>query len=162
MIEIFGDDDFGVFGFITVGGDFTTDKDVVGFVEEFVNERLFVLDFGTTNNHEDGMSGVGGGFGKIFDFTFDEEPGVDGEEVFYRVGRTVGAMNDGETVLNIKVGMSGVDDGFDKIGIVLFLAGIKAEIFEEEDVAGFHFFDGRENFLSGDIVHERNTVDEFV
>ena len=121
--------DFGICRFIPVGGDFSADEDVVGFSQKFINEGLFILYFCTADDDEDGMGGIFSGGGEIFDFMVNEEPGNDGEEIFHCVGGGVGAVDDSEAILDIEVGVSGVNDGFDEIFIVLFFAWVETEIF---------------------------------
>lgn len=52
LVKIAGDGDVVMSGLVAVGGDFATDKNMVGmeFVSELVDERLFVFDFGAAEN----------------------------------------------------------------------------------------------------------------
>ena len=44
---------------------------MVGDVDKFVDERLLVFDFRTTDEQDYGMGGVFEDFGQVFDFFFD-------------------------------------------------------------------------------------------
>ena len=139
FVKIFGDVDFGVFGFVTVGGDFATDYDAVGLGGEFIYKWLFIFDLGTTNDKEKWRGGMLGGGGEIVDFFFEEQASVDGEMMLDSIGRSVGAVDDGEAILDVKVSLSCIDDVFDEIAVVGFFAWVETEVFEEDDfgVSGY-------------------------
>ena len=66
----------------------------------------------------------------------------------------MGAVNDRETILDVIVGTGRINDFTDKIIGIFLLAGEETEIFEEEDVAFFHGFDGMFNIWPRDVVDE--------
>ena len=104
---------------------------MVGFFEEFVDERLFVVDFGATDDDEDGFCWVFGSGFEVGDFFFKKEASVNREVILDGIGGSVGAVNHGEAVLDVEVGLGGVDDATYEIGIVGFFAWEETEVFEQ-------------------------------
>ena len=54
--------------FVAVGGDFATNENLVGLIGKFVDEGLFVVDFGATDNEKKGFGRMVNGGGEIGDF----------------------------------------------------------------------------------------------
>ena len=114
---------------------------MVGDFAEFINEGLFVVDFGAADDEEDGMFGVFGGCHEVCHFFFEKEAGVDFEVIFHCVGRSVSAMNNSEAILDVEVGGGSSDDILDEVTVVIFLARVEAEVFEEGDFDVFWDYD---------------------
>lgn len=103
---------------------------MVGFFEEFVDERLFVVDLGATDDDEDWFVGMFGGGFEVGDFFFEKEASVNREMILDGIGGSMGTMNHGEAVLDVEVGLGGVDDATYEIRIVGFFAWEETEVFE--------------------------------
>ena len=104
--KIGGDEDF-IRGWITICGDFATDEDLVGERGELRDQRLFVVNFGAAEHHDERVGRSFGDFGKFGDFLLEQEASNGRNFAGDGVGRGMGAMNNGKTVLDKQVGMGG-------------------------------------------------------
>ena len=70
----------------------------------------------------------------------------------------MGTMDDGEAILDVKVGLGGIDDVFNEIAVVGFFAGVETEIFEEDDFGisgdGEYLAGGRERAEADFLLRE--------
>ena len=65
---------------------------------------------------------------EVFDFLFEEETGVDGQMMLDGISGSVGAVDDGETILDEEIGAYRSCDICDKIRVVGFFARIETEV----------------------------------
>lgn len=92
----------------------------------------------------------------------DEKTGVNGEEIFDGVGGSVSAVQDGESILNVKIRLDAVDNMLNEDWVVVLFAGVEAEVFEEKNIAVFAGADLLGDFCAGNGGDERNVADKVI
>ncbi len=55
---------------------------------------------------------------------------------FDSVGRSVSAVKNGETILDIEIGFGGSNDVLNEMIVVGFFAGVKTKVFKKDDFGG--------------------------
>ena len=61
-------------------------------------------------------------------------------------------MGSTEGIVDVEVGMDGIDEGLDELGLVLGLAGVETDVLEEDDVAVLHGIDLSSHVGTSDLV----------
>ncbi len=129
-------------------GHASADDDGVGFGEKVIDDHYFVGDFGSADDGDEGLDGVGNCLAEIGELFVHEEAGGG---LFDEVGDAfrggVGAVGAAEGVVDIDVAEAG--ELFGEDGIVGLFFGMEAEVFEQEGLAGFKIV----GHLGGDLTY---------
>ena len=115
------------------GAHAATDKEDVQLFHEPPGYGDLVADLGAAEEDGEGSGGVFRGHAEIFQFTVKKETGYRRKIVSHALGGGVGPVGRAEGIVDEYIGEVG--EGGGEFGVVGFLAGVEAEVFEEEDVA---------------------------
>ena len=111
-----------------------TDKEDVQLFHEPLGCGDLVADLGAAEEDGEGSGGVFRGHAEIFQFTVKKEACYRRQVVGNTFSRGMGPVGCAEGIVDEYVGKVG--EGGGEFGVVGFLTGVEAEVFEEEDVAG--------------------------
>ena len=106
----------------------------VQFFHEPFNDGDFIADLGAAEEDGEGSGGVFRGHAEIFQFPVKQETGYRREIVSHALGGGVSPVGCAEGIVDENIGES--SEGGSEFGVVGFLTGVEAEVFEEEDVTG--------------------------
>ena len=116
------------------GAHAAADKEDVQLLHEPPGYGDLVADLGAAEEDGEGSGGVFGSHAEIFQFPVKKETGYRREIVSHTLGGGVGPVGRAEGIVDEYVGEVG--EGGGEFGVVGFLSGVEAEVFEEEDVTG--------------------------
>ena len=115
-------------------GHAAADEDGVGFLEQGAENADFVAHLGPAQDDKERTLGIGELCAEVAEFFLHEQAGGGFlGEAGTGLGGGVGAVGRAEGVVDVKLG--GAEELLGEGGIVLFLLGMEADIFQEEDIA---------------------------
>lgn len=126
----------------------TADEDGLSLGKQVLDGGEFVRNFRAAEDDHERLGGVTDGIGEEFDFLFHQEAsdlGGLGHALGNADHTGVGAMGGAEGVVDVDLSAMGELGG--KGGIALFLAFMKAHVFEKEAVAILQGLDGSGGFV---------------
>ena len=131
----------------------STDEDGLALLHEGLEDRELGGDLGSTDDGGEGSLGVVDGAVEVLELLLKEDTGEgDGDLGGDATGGGVGSVGSTEGIVDVEVGMDGIDEGLDELGLVLGLAGVETDVLEEDDVAVLHGIDLSSNVGTSDLV----------
>ena len=115
------------------------DHQEIHFGDEVAEQVELGGNLGAANDRHHRAHRVAEGCGQRFQLGLHQPPGVGRQQMRHALGAGMGAVGGGERVVDEDVGEFGEFGG--KGGVVLFLAGVEAGVFQHRDIAGGQAFD---------------------